>query len=136
MVSVDPGSPAQRAGLTAPEGMTTVGATSVTAGYLLGPVGLLVSPLLRKTGQLGVTGDMIVAIDDHRVSLASAMNRVLARRSPGETIWLTLMRITKDGQAKNEKIPVVLGSLKSVDTANSSGPEAAALPRSANIPDR
>ncbi|HUY19016.1 MAG TPA: PDZ domain-containing protein [Candidatus Binataceae bacterium] len=113
IIEVDKDSPAARAGLTPPSGMTTVGATGQTAGFFLGPVGLLLSPLLARSGQLGATGDMIVAVDDHRVSLASQMNRVLARRAPGETVWFTLMRITSDGKVKNEKIPIVLGSADS-----------------------
>lgn len=110
IIGVDKGSPADRAGLTAPTGMTTVGATGATAAFFLGPVGELVSPLLAHSGQLGATGDMIVAIDDQRVSVGSEMNRVLARLAPGETVWFTLMRITPDGKVKNEKIPIVLGS--------------------------
>ncbi len=110
IIGVDKGSPAERAGLTAPTGMTTVGATGETAGFFLGPVGLLMAPLLARSGQLGATGDMIVAVDDHRVSVGAEMNRVLARLAPGDTVWFTLMRITPDGKVKNEKISVVLGS--------------------------
>jgi hypothetical protein len=117
IIGVDKGSPAERAGLTAPSGMTAVGATGETAGFFLGPVGLLLSPLLARSGQLGATGDMIVAVDDQRVSLAGQMNRVLARRAPGETVWFTLMRITSDGKVKNEKIPIVLGSADSSTAA-------------------
>lgn len=113
IIGVDKGSPAERAGLTAPTGMTTVGATGETAGFFLGPVGLLVSPLLARSGQLGATGDMIVAVDDQRVSIAGEMNRVLARLAPGDTVWFTLMRITPDGKVKNEKISIVLGSAQS-----------------------
>jgi hypothetical protein len=110
IIGVDKGSPADRAGLTAPTGMTTVGATGETAAFFLGPIGVLMSPLLAHSGQLGATGDMIVAVDDQRVSLGAEMNRVLARLAPGETVWFTLMRITPDGKVKNEKISVVLGS--------------------------
>lgn len=110
IIGVDKGSPADRAGLTAPTGMTTVGATGETAAFFLGPVGELMSPLLAHSGQLGATGDMIVAVDDQRVSVGAEMNRVLARLAPGETVWFTLMRITPDGKVKNEKISIVLGS--------------------------
>ncbi|HTW89339.1 MAG TPA: PDZ domain-containing protein [Candidatus Binataceae bacterium] len=110
IIGVDKGSPADHAGLTAPTGMTTVGATGETAAFFLGPVGELMSPLLAHSGQLGATGDMIVAVDDQRVSVSAELNRVLARLAPGETVWFTLMRITPDGKVKNEKIPIVLGS--------------------------
>ncbi len=110
IIGVDKGSPAERAGLTAPSGMTTVGATGETAGFFLGPVGELMKPLLARSGQLGSAGDMIVAVDDQRVIDADSMNRVLANVAPGETVWFTLMRITRDGKVKNEKIPIVMGS--------------------------
>jgi hypothetical protein len=110
IIGVDKGSPAERAGLTVPSGMTTVGATGETAGFFLGPVGELMKPLLARSGQLGSAGDMIVAVDDQRVTDADSMNRVLANVAPGETVWFTLMRITRDGKVKNEKIPIVMGS--------------------------
>jgi PDZ domain len=113
IIEVDKGSPAERAGLTAPAGMTTVGATGQTAGFFLGPVGLLMSPLLARSGQLGATGDMIVAVDDQRVRAGADMNRALAQLAPGDTVWFTLMRIRPDGKVKNEKVPVVLGSADS-----------------------
>jgi hypothetical protein len=119
IIGVDKGSPAERAGLTAPAGMTTVGATGETAGFFLGPVGLLMSPLLARSGQLGATGDMIVAVDDQRVSVGAEMNRALGRLAPGDIVWLTLMRITPDGKVKNEKVSIVLGS------ADSAAPPAA-----------
>jgi len=111
IVGVDKGSPAERAGLTVPTGMTMAGATGETAGFFLGPFGELMSPLLARSGQLGAAGDMIVAVDDQRVSDADAMNQVLAHVAPGETVWFTLMRITSNGKVKNEKIPVVMGTV-------------------------
>jgi hypothetical protein len=110
IVAVDKNSPAERAGFAAPAGMTTVGATGQTASFFLGPMGELVSPLLARSGQLGVAGDMIVAVDDQRVTDAAGMNGALAHAGPGDTVWFTLMRITREGKVKNEKIPVVLGS--------------------------
>lgn len=110
IVSVDPGSPAERAGLKASTNMTAVGATGKTAGYFLGPVGLLVDPLLARSGQLGRGGDMVVAVDDHRVSSAKELSADLERLKPGDTIWLTVLRIARDGEAHTEKIRVVLAA--------------------------
>jgi S1-C subfamily serine protease len=108
IIGVDPGSPAEHVGLKTPVDMTTLGATGQTAGYMLGPLGSLVSPLLARTGQLGDSGDLLVAVDDKRVSSAGELQRVLGGLEPGDTIWLTVMRISRDGAPKTEKLPVVL----------------------------
>ncbi|MGH7907740.1 MAG: PDZ domain-containing protein [Candidatus Binataceae bacterium] len=110
IVSVDPGSPAERAGLTAAGDKTMLGATGETATFLLGPVGLLTDRILANSGQLGVGGDMVVAVDDKRVNSPKELNTILLRLEPGETIWLTMMHITRHGAPKTTKIPVVLGS--------------------------
>lgn len=110
IVGVDQGSPAERAGLKASTSMTAVGATGETAGYLLGPVGLLMNPLLARAGQLGEGGDMVVAVDDRRVSSADELNDAVARLQPGETVWLTVLRIARDGKPRTNKVAVVLGA--------------------------
>jgi len=110
IVSIDAGSPAEHAGLHTPTDMTTIGATGETAGFMLGPLGNLISPLLAHTGQLGEGGDMLVAVDEQRVSNPDQLYQALERLQPGDTVWLTVMRITRSGAPKTERIPVVLAS--------------------------
>lgn len=113
IVGVDAGSPAEHAGLKTPTDMTTIGATGETAGFMLGPLGNLMSPLLAHTGQLGEGGDMLVAVDEQRVSSPDELYRALERLQPGDTVWFTVMRIMRSGAPKTERIPVVLAAARS-----------------------
>lgn len=108
VMSVDRDSPAARAGLSAGTPASTIGATTQTAGQLLGPLDAALRPLLAKSGQLGSDGDLIVAIDDHRVSAESDLRDRLAQLHPGDVIYLTLLRQQRDGSYKTVKLPVTL----------------------------
>jgi hypothetical protein len=110
IVSVDPDSPAERAGLRGRGAMTTLGASGATAGALMAPLDIALMPLLKKTGQLGQTGDLIVAIDDHRVFGEADLETVLAASNPGDTIYLTIMRLAKNGDHQTLKVPVKLAN--------------------------
>lgn len=120
VVSVDPHSPAARAGLKAGTPATTVGATGETTGQFLGPLDAALRPLLAKTGQLGTDGDLIVAIDDHRVTAESDLRDRLARLHPGDIIYLTILRQQPDGSYKTLKLPVTLGFPPGARTMESS----------------
>ena len=111
-MEVDGDSPASRAGLKARTPMTTVGASGATAGELLGPLDAALRPLLAKSGQLGQDGDLIVSIDDHRVTSDSDLPDHLAQLHPGDIIYLTVLRQQRGGSYKAVKIPVTLGSPK------------------------
>lgn len=110
IVSVDPGSPAERAGLKARGTMTKLGASGATAAALMAPLDIALMPLLKKTGQLGQTGDLIVAIDDQRVTNEADMQTALAESKPGDTIYLTLVRLNTAGAHKTIRLPVELGN--------------------------
>jgi PDZ domain len=110
IVSVDPDSPAERAGLKGRGGMTTLGASGATAGALMAPLDIALMPLLKKAGQLGQTGDLIVAIDDRRVAGEADLETALGESKPGDTIYLTIVRLASGGAHKTIKIPVKLGS--------------------------
>jgi hypothetical protein len=110
IVSVDPDSPAQHAGLQGRRGMTKLGASGATAGALIAPLDIALMPLLKKTGQLGQTGDLIVAIDDRRVSGEVDLETALAHSQPGDTVYLTVVRLANDGTHQTIKIPVKLGN--------------------------
>ncbi|HLK85499.1 MAG TPA: PDZ domain-containing protein [Candidatus Binataceae bacterium] len=109
VVDVDADSPAARAGLKARTPASTLGASGATAGELLGPLDAALKPLLAKSGQLGKDGDLIVAIDDHRVTGDSDLPDHLARLHPGDIIYLTVLRQQRGGTYKAVKLPVTLG---------------------------
>ena len=117
VMEVDGDSPASRAGLKARTPMTTVGASGATAGELLGPLDAALRPLLAKSGQLGQDGDLIVSIDDHRVTSDSDLPDHLAQLHPGDIIYLTVLRQQRGGSYKAVKIPVTLGSPKRTNAA-------------------
>jgi PDZ domain len=109
IVSVDPNSPAARAGLRGRTAPTSLGATAETAGNLLMPLGLGLLPLLERSGQLGHTGDLIVAIDDHRVKSETDLANELDTLKPGDTIYLTVLRNLENGKRETLKAAVKLG---------------------------
>jgi PDZ domain len=109
IVSVDPNSPAAHAGLKGRSGMTGLGASGATAGALMAPLDIALMPLLKKTGQLGQPGDLIVAIDDRRVLGQADLETALGDSKPGDTIYLTVVRLAGNGARKTIKIPVKLG---------------------------
>jgi hypothetical protein len=109
IVSVDPGSPAERAGLRGRGGMTELGASGATAGALLAPLDIALMPLLKKTGQLGQTGDLIIAVDDRRVTGEIDLETALADSKPGDMIYLTVVRPGTNGTHQTIKTPVTLG---------------------------
>jgi hypothetical protein len=115
VMDVDADSPASRAGLRSRTPMSTIGASGATVGELLGPLDAAMRPLLAKSGQLGEDGDLIVAIDDHRVTNDSDLPDHLSRLHPGDIIYLTVLRQQRGGSYKAVKLPVALGFSKSVN---------------------
>jgi hypothetical protein len=123
VVSVDQGSPAARAGLKGRGAMTSVGETGATASTMMAPLDLIVMPLLKKTGSLGASGDLIVAIDDQRIDNADALKNALDQTKPGDILYLTIVR-TVDGKKATIKVPVKLDDAKQA-VANSASDGAA-----------
>ena len=117
VMDVDADSPASRAGLLSRTPMTTIGASGATAGELLGRSDAALRPLLVKSGQLGEDGDLIVSIDDHRVTSDSDLPDRLSRLHPGDIIYLTVLRQQHDGIVKSVKLPVTLGYPKSANAS-------------------
>ena len=110
IVSIDPHSPAENAGLKGRRAMTRLGASGATAGALMAPLDIALMPLLKKTGQLGQTGDLIIAIDDRRVTGEVDLATALGGSKPGDTIYLTVVRHASEGAQKTIKVPVRLGN--------------------------
>jgi len=107
--NVDPNSPAAKAGLQGRTAVTPAGAAAATAGALAGPLEMLVMPLLRKAGSLGQDGDLIVAVDDHRVRSELDLEDELDKLKPGDTMWVTVIRPLPSGAHKTMKIAVKVG---------------------------
>jgi hypothetical protein len=112
VVNVDDGSPAAQAGLKGRGGMTSMGETGATASNMMAPLNLIVMPLLKKTGSLGSSGDLIVAIDDKRVDKADALRDALDSDKPGDIIYLTIVRAEPGSQKNTIKVPVKLAAAK------------------------
>ncbi len=124
VISIDPNSPAERAGLKSKTGMTAAGAAGSTAGTMLGPLSLLVNPLLAKGGAFGQPGDLIVAVDDRRVRSQGDLDYAMARLKPGDTMYLTVIRPVGNSH-KTMKIAVKVGAVGE-PIANASPPSASA----------
>ena len=121
VLSVDSGSPAAAAGIRGNGQPTKLGATGQTAGALLGPAEFLMEPILKKTGQLGQQGDMIVAADDNRVGSEQELAAQLEKLRPGDTLWLSVLRESSPGgRGRTLKIPVKVGPPRAADRASSS----------------
>jgi len=108
VVGVDPASPAEQAGLHGRGQLTKLGASGATAGALFAPLDLVIMPLLKKAGELGEDGDLIIAIDDNRVESESDLKSALAVLKPGDVIYLTLVRQHQGGWHETLKLPVRL----------------------------
>ena len=117
VLSVDQGSPAAAAGLKGSGAVTSLGASSLTASAMLGPAQELLAPLLKKTGQLGKQGDLIVAVDDDRVGSEQELAGELARLKPGDTVWLTILRESTKGKPQAIKVPIRLAPPRSASTS-------------------
>jgi hypothetical protein len=110
VVSVDPKSPAECAGLHGRRAMTKMGATGATASVLAPPLDLVLMPLLRRAGALGATGDLIIAIDDQPVQSDKDLGNALGALKPGDTVYFTIARTMPDNSHKTYKLPVTLGA--------------------------
>lgn len=108
VVTIDPNSPAEKAGLK-PRGNTGIAAAAATAGALLGPLQILTNHFIEKAAE-GQRGDLIVAVDDHRVRSQTDLEEELAKLHPGDTMYLTVIRPMGDGQHKTLKIAVKVGA--------------------------
>lgn len=110
VVGVDPNSPAEEAGIRAQGTPTKLGASGATAGAMMPPLDLIVMPLLKRAGELGQTGDLIVAIDDNRVSSPDDLKTALETLKAGDVIYFTLVRAHRNAPPETLKLPVKLGA--------------------------
>jgi C-terminal processing protease CtpA/Prc len=117
VLSVDPNSPAERAGIHGPSDKPgTVAAAETIAGMV---------PILGKLAQnmvetsAGAHGDLIVAIDDQRVRSQDDLQYALNQLKPGDTMYLTVVRPLPGHNHQTLKIAVTLGDSGQPVAANS-----------------
>jgi hypothetical protein len=103
-MNVYPGSPAERAGLQARTSSTPMGDLGALGSILFLPVSLITMPLLRRSGALGHFGDLIVAVDDHRVRSQGEFEIALSHLKPGDTTYLTIVRPLPGGSHQTMRI--------------------------------
>jgi hypothetical protein len=111
ILTVDPNSPAAAAGVQGSTGANALGATASTALSLVPLVGTLVTSQLAKRGDLGMAGDLIVAVDDHRVRTEQDLDDEISKLKPGDTMYLTVIRELPGGGHTTKKIEVHVGQV-------------------------
>jgi hypothetical protein len=109
VLTIDPDSPAAQAGLQARSGMTAIGAAVSTLTEILPGGPFLANKALGSSGAMGKAGDLIVAVDDRRVSGQGDLESALSRLKPGDTMYLTVIRPDR-GSQKTVKIAVRVGA--------------------------
>ena len=101
VVRVDPNSAALAAGLRGP-----LPASRPTAEP---------STLLRRLRAMAIPqeqpGDLIVAVEDHRVHCDSNLEEEIAKAKPRDTAYLTIIRSLPDDRQKAMKIAIRLGEI-------------------------
>ena len=92
VLSVTPDSPAARAGLRARKPGTALGDLETFGSVMAFPLALFTIPRLRRSGALGMPGDVIVAVDDRRVRTEQELMDALYPLRAGDTAYLTVIR--------------------------------------------
>jgi hypothetical protein len=111
VLTVDPNSPAAAAGVKGGTGANAVGATASTLGALIPFAGTLITSQLEKRGDMGMSGDLIVAVDDQRVRTQQDLDDAIARLKPGDTMYLTVIRPGPDRSHTTQKLAVHVGQI-------------------------
>ena len=111
ILTVDPHSPASAAALHGSTGANAIGATASTVGDLVPFLGTILTSQLAKRGDLGLAGDLIVAVDDHRVRTQQDLDDAIAKLRPGDTMYLTVIRELPGGGHATKKIEVHVGQV-------------------------
>jgi hypothetical protein len=104
VMNVYPGSPAALAGLHARTSSTPMGDLKMLGSILFFPVSFLTVPMLRRSGALGQFGDLIVAVDDHRVRSKGELLTALGHLKPGDTTYFTVIRPLPGGSHTTMRI--------------------------------
>jgi hypothetical protein len=110
VVSVDPDCGAARAGLRGKTPATALGMAGGIGGLVLGPLELLVLPLLERSGALGAGGDLVLAVDDVRVRDVNEFQNAMRALNPGDSVYLTVIRSLQGRGHQTIRIRVHLDS--------------------------
>ncbi len=108
VMSVYPGSPADKAGLQGKKPAKAIGLVGGLASSALGPLALVALPLLKRSGALGSDGDLIVAVDDKRVRNEKELTDALGHLRPGDTTYVTVIRPLPGGAHRTMRIALNL----------------------------
>jgi hypothetical protein len=81
-----------------------MGDLKMLGSILFPPVALYTVPLLRRSGALGMDGDLIVAVDDQRVRSKGELLKALGNLKPGDTTYFTIIRPIPGGSHKTMRI--------------------------------
>jgi len=122
VLTIDPNSPAAKAGMQARSGMSPIGAAVSTLTGILPGGSILANKALSSSGAMGQGGDLIVAVDDRRVRDQSDLETAMSRLKPGDTMYLTVIR-PEGNSHKTIKIAVRVGAVGE-PIANSAPPGA------------
>jgi PDZ domain len=120
VMNVYPDSPAARAGLQARTSSTPIGDLQALGSILLFPVSFYTMPRLRRSGALGLPGDLIIAVDDRRVRSEGEFKTALSHLKPGDTTYLTVIRPIPGGS--HQTIRVALHIDREVDPSGNPYP--------------
>jgi hypothetical protein len=91
VISVAPGSPGARAGIRG-RGASAPSSPDPTESMLEAIRRRIASTIRDGSHPPGSTGDMIVAVDDHRVRSRLEWEAAISRLKPGDTAYLTVIR--------------------------------------------
>jgi hypothetical protein len=115
VVSVDPNCGAARAGLRGKTPATALGVGGGIGGLVLGPLELLVLPLLERSGALGAGGDLVLAVNDVRVRDVNEFQNAMRALKPGDSVYLTVIRSLRGTGHQTLRIQVHLDSCPNAD---------------------
>lgn len=111
VVTIDPDSPAARAGLVARKPSTPLGDLETLGSVIAFPLALVTVPRLRRSGALGMPGDLIVAVDDYRVRTERELMAALYTLRAGDVVYFTVIRPVVGGGHRTMRIVLHIDSM-------------------------
>jgi hypothetical protein len=120
VVTIAPDSPAAKAGLQARKNSTPMGDLATLGSVLAFPLALITVPRMRRSGALGMPGDLIVAVDDHRVRTEQELMRALDPLRAGDTTYVTVIRPVIGGGHQTVRVKMKID--RTLDPPKGSGP--------------
>jgi PDZ domain len=117
VLSVDPNSPAEHAGIHGPADTPGKVAAAETIAGMVPILGKIAQNMMDNSA--AAHGDLIVAIDDQRVHSEEDLNIALSQLKPGDTMYLTVLRPLPGHNHQTLKVAVTLGDSGQPEVANS-----------------